>query len=169
MPDCSPRRFPVKILAAALAACFAAGAQANPTGASIAAGQALIQQSGKTLTITNTPGTIINWSSFNINRDELTKFVQQSAQSQVLNRVTGVDLSQILGQLQSNGRVLLINPNGVLFGKDAKVDVAGLIVSTLQLKDADFLAGKPKFNDTPGAGKIGNQGSIRPPAAAMSF
>jgi filamentous hemagglutinin family protein len=155
------RKFPLKSVVVALATCFATSVQANPTGASVAAGQATIQQNGSTLTITNTPGTIINWQSFNINRGELTKFVQQNAQSQVLNRVTGVDPSQILGQLQSNGRVLLINPNGVLFGKGAQVDVAGLIVSTLQLKDADFLAGKLKFNDTPGAGSIKNEGTIK--------
>jgi filamentous hemagglutinin family protein len=155
------RKFPLKSVVVALATCFATSVQANPTGASVAAGQATIQQNGSTLTITNTPGTIINWQSFNINRGELTKFVQQNAQSQVLNRVTGVDPSQILGQLQSNGRVLLINPNGVLFGKGAQVDVAGLIVSTLQLKDADFLAGKLKFNDTPGAGSIKNEGHHR--------
>lgn len=156
-----PRRFKINALTLALATCFAGVVGANPQAPTVVAGQAAIQQNGKTLSITNTPGAIINWQSFNIDRGELTRFIQQNAQSSVLNRVTGVDPSKILGNLQSNGRVLLINPNGVLFGKDARVDVAGLLVSTLQIKDADFLAGKYKFNDTPGAGKIENQGSIQ--------
>ncbi|MEI7429383.1 MAG: filamentous hemagglutinin N-terminal domain-containing protein, partial [Betaproteobacteria bacterium] len=153
--------FKTKVIAASLAAGFAGVSLANPVAPTVVAGQAVFQQSGKTLTVTNTPGAIINWQSFNIDRGELTRFIQQSASSQVLNRVTGVDPSVILGSLQSNGRVILINPNGIAFGKDAQVDVAGLMVSTLQLKDADFLAGRYKFNDTPGAGNIKNEGTIR--------
>ncbi len=154
-------QFAVRTLVAAISACFAGGAATAPQAPTVVAGQAGFQQAGNTLTITNTPGTIINWQSFSINRDEVVRFLQQSASSQVLNRVTGIDPSVILGQLQSNGRVLLMNPNGVLFGKGAQIDVAGLLVSTLQLKDADFLAGRYKFNDTPGAGGIDNQGTIR--------
>lgn len=154
-------QFAVRTLVAAISACFAGGAFTAPQAPTVVAGQARFQQAGNTLTITNTPGTIINWQSFSINRDEVVRFLQQNASSQVLNRVTGIDPSVILGQLQSNGRVLLINPNGVLFGKGAQIDVAGLLVSTLQLKDADFLAGRYKFNDTPGAGSIENQGTIR--------
>ncbi|MBL0168797.1 MAG: filamentous hemagglutinin N-terminal domain-containing protein [Propionivibrio sp.] len=153
--------FKIKVMTAALAAAFAGGALANPVNPVVASGQAVFQQNGKTLTVTNTPSAIINWQSFNIDRGELTRFIQQSATSQVLNRVTGGDPSKILGSLQSNGRVILINPNGVAFGKGAQVDVAGLLVSTLQLKDADFLAGKLKFNDTPGAGSIKNEGTIK--------
>ncbi|MBL8414896.1 MAG: filamentous hemagglutinin N-terminal domain-containing protein, partial [Propionivibrio sp.] len=153
--------FKIKVMTAALAAAFAGGSLANPVNPVVASGQAVFQQNGKTLTVTNTPSAIINWQSFNIDRGELTRFIQQSATSQVLNRVTGGDPSKILGSLQSNGRVILINPNGVAFGKGAQVDVAGLLVSTLQLKDADFLAGKLKFNDTPGAGSIKNEGTIK--------
>ncbi|MEN3374631.1 filamentous hemagglutinin N-terminal domain-containing protein, partial [Dechloromonas sp. ZS-1] len=153
--------FAVRTLVAAISACFTGSAHSAPQAPTVVAGQAAFQQTGNTLTVTNAPGTIINWQSFSINRDEVVRFLQQSSTSQVLNRVTGIDPSVILGQLQSNGRVLLINPNGVLFGKGAQVDVAGLLVSTLQLKDADFLSGRYKFNDTPGAGSISNQGTIR--------
>ncbi|SDI61912.1 GLUG motif-containing protein, partial [Propionivibrio dicarboxylicus] len=153
--------FGLKTTAAALAAAWAGIAQANPANPVVLAGQATFQQVGKTLTVSNTPGAIINWQSFNIDRGELTRFIQQSASSQVLNRVTGVDPSVILGSLQSNGRVILINPNGVAFGAGAQVDVGGLLVSTLQLKDADFIAGKYKFGDTVGAGSIRNEGTIR--------
>ena len=82
--------------------------------------------------------------------------------SQVLNRVTGNDPSAILGSLSSNGRVWLLNPNGVLFGQSARVDVAGLVTSTLNLNNADWLAGNFRFTQGPGApAAIVNQGELR--------
>jgi hypothetical protein len=73
------------------------GAAANPTGANVVAGKADLSTSGKTLTVTNAPGTIINWQGFSIAPDELTRFIQQGANSAVLNRVVGQDPSSLLG------------------------------------------------------------------------
>jgi len=144
-----------------VAACFAADAAlANPVGPTVINGQVTFNSSGSQLTITNTPGSIINWQGFSVGVGELTRFVQQSASSAVLNRVIGVDPSQILGTLQSNGRVFLINPNGILFGAGAQINVAGLVASTLNLSDQDFLAGKLNFTATPSAGSVVNQGAI---------
>src|SRR6185369_15946145 len=81
-------RFAVKPIAVAVAAGFAFNAHANPTGPSVAAGSAAFQQAGKLLQINNSPGTIINWQSFSIGAGEITKFIQQSSSSAVLNRVT---------------------------------------------------------------------------------
>ena len=100
-----------------------------------------IAGAGKQLTVTNSPGSIINWQSFSIAPGELTRFVQQNASSSVLNRITGQNPSQILGALQSNGKVFLINPNGIVFGANSRVDVNGLVASSLNLTDADFLSG----------------------------
>jgi len=147
--------------AAVCASLFWMPAQANPNAPKVVHGTATFNQSGKTLQVTNTPGTVIDWGSFSIGSGELTRFVQQSATSAVLNRVIGASPSAILGALQSNGRVFLINPNGVLFGSGAQVDVAGLVVSTLNLSNADFLAGKMRFTQTAGAGGISNKGTIR--------
>src|SRR4051812_38692609 len=91
-----------------MAACCELAA-ANPTGASVAAGSASFQNTAKSLTVTNTPGTIINWQAFSIGTGERTRFLQQSASSAVLNRVVGQDPSALLGTLSSNGRVFLIN------------------------------------------------------------
>jgi filamentous hemagglutinin family protein len=134
--------------------------QANPVGGSVVNGSAGFATSGNTLTVTNTPGTIINWQGFSINSNEVTNFAQQSAASTVLNRVVGSDPSNILGTLQSNGRVFLVNPNGILFGAGAVVDVAGLVASTLNLSDADFLAGNNHFTQVPGAANISNAGNV---------
>src|SRR5262247_3710008 len=131
------RRNPIRrtLAAAAVAACFAApAALANPTGANVVRGTAAIHQTGNLLQITNSPNAIINWQSFSIGANEVTRFIQQSNASAVLNRVTTQNPSQILGALQSRltngktgGRVFLINPNGIVFGKDSRVDVGGLV------------------------------------------
>src|SRR6476661_6059996 len=140
-----------------VAACFGVGSTAAaPTLPKVVAGQASFAQDGNVFSITNTPGTIINWQSFSVNAGEVTRFIQQSSDSAVLNRIVGQDPSRILGALQSNGKVFLINPNGVLFGRGARVDVNGLVASTLNLSDADFLAGKKNFQAGTGAGTLRN-------------
>jgi filamentous hemagglutinin family protein len=135
-------------------------AHANPTGGAVVNGSASFATNGNTLTVTNTPGTIINWQGFSIGTNETTRFAQQNATSAVLNRVVSSNPSSILGTMQSNGRVFLINPNGIVFGAGSTVDVAGLVASTLNLSDADFLAGRNNFTQTPGAQNISNAGNI---------
>jgi filamentous hemagglutinin family protein len=151
-----------KLVALAIAACFPyPAAFGNPSGAVVASGQATFARQGSVLSVTNTPGAIINWQQFSIGASETTRFIQQSASSSVLNRVTGGDPSQILGTLQSNGRVFLINPNGILFGAGARVDVAGLVASTLRLSNEDFAAGRMNFTGDPAkAAAVVNQGRI---------
>jgi filamentous hemagglutinin family protein len=154
-------RLRIKLVSAAVASCFASTVSlANPTGPTVVNGTATIVPLGNTLQITNSPNSIINWQSFSIGASEITRFLQQSNSSAVLNRVVTQNPSAILGALQSNGRVFLINPNGILFGAGAQVDVAGLVASTLNLSDTDFLAGRLRFTEVPGAGSIVNQGAI---------
>jgi filamentous hemagglutinin family protein len=159
------RRFGALLLAAAW--CGATGAA--PTLPQVAAGQATFNQQGNVFSITNTPGTIINWQSFNIGAGEITRFIQQNAGSAVLNRVLGQDPTKILGALQSNGKVFLINPNGILFGQGARVDVNGLVASTLNIGDADFLAGRKRFQAGPSAGSVRNDGTIATPSGGQVF
>ncbi|MBE0614049.1 MAG: filamentous hemagglutinin N-terminal domain-containing protein, partial [Burkholderiales bacterium] len=149
-----------KALAVAVAACFAAPAQANPNNPTVISGAATFAVSGKSLNVTNTPGAVINWQGFSVSTEEVTRFIQQNAQSAVLNRVTGQEVSAILGQLQSNGRVYLINPNGITIGAGARVDTAGFVASSLNLSDSDALAGKFKLQDIGGSGKVINNGTI---------
>ena len=151
-----------KFITVLVAGCFGA-AQAAPTLPQVVNGQATFGQQGSVFTITNTPNAIINWQSFSVNAGEVTRFVQQSADSAVLNRITGQDPSQILGALQSNGRVFLLNPNGIMFGRDSRIDVNGLTASTLGLSDADFLAGRRNFSAGAVSGKVSNQGAITTP------
>lgn len=144
-----------------VALAIASSAYANPNGMSVVAGQATAQTIGNLMQITNTPGAILNWQQFNIDVGQTTQFIQNNAASQVFNRVTGGDVSQILGTLQSNGQVFLINPAGVFFGQGAVVDTAGFLASTLAASNTDLLNGHLKFSDPSGtAGGIVNQGSL---------
>ena len=154
------------MMAVAVAACFASpaalAAQAVlPAGGVVTSGLVSpLAYKDNTLTITSQSNARINWQTFSIGANGKVNFVQPSAASAVLNRVVGTDPSIILGALQSNGRVFLINPNGILFGAGAQIDVAGLVASTLNLSNADFDAGRMRFTATPGAGSIVNRGAI---------
>ncbi|WP_166455395.1 two-partner secretion domain-containing protein, partial [Duganella alba] len=163
-----PHNLRRKALAVLVAACYGS-AHAAPVNPVVVAGQATFNQQGKTYTITNTPNAIINWQGFSIGADEITRFVQQSSDSRVLNRITGQDPTQILGSLQSNGKVFLINPNGIVFGAGARVDVNGLVASSLNISNADFLAGKNNFDGAANAGKVSNQGTITTPSGGQIF
>lgn len=121
---------------------------ALPDGGQVVGGSAAISTpNASTMQINQmTDKAIINWNGFSINVNELVKFIQPSSSAIALNRVIGADPSVILGQLTANGRVFLINPNGILFGSSAKVDAAGLLATTLNIKDSDFMSGKYIFN-----------------------
>jgi filamentous hemagglutinin family protein len=129
-----------------LAACLTTGAMSLPEGATVVNGNVNITTNGGTQTITqSTNQAIVNWNGFNIDMGELVHFVQPSSVSAILNRVVGQDPSQILGAMRANGQVFLINPNGVVFGENAVIDVGSLVVSTLNITDDDFLQGKLNF------------------------
>jgi filamentous hemagglutinin family protein len=135
-------------------------AQTLPTGGEIAAGQGTIEPSGNTLTITqNSRNLVINWQQFNVGNDNVVNFAQADASAIALNRVLGSDPSEILGQINATGQVWLLNPNGVLFGQNSQVSVGGLVVSTLNLSDADFLSGRRTFNGE-SAGSVINHGNL---------
>lgn len=162
--------FRMRLTALAVVSCLSNPAWANPNGATVTSGSAAISSSGSTLTVTNSPNTIINWHDFSIGTGEMTQFIQQSATSAVLNRVTGGDPSLILGTLQSNGRVFLINPAGIVFGAGSVVDVAGLVASTLNIEDGAFLAGKHRYNaDIANPGNVVNQGNISTPSGGFVY
>ncbi|MDD4960459.1 MAG: filamentous hemagglutinin N-terminal domain-containing protein, partial [Gallionella sp.] len=165
----SPQLFRLKAAVVAVAMCFVSSvASANPTGVTVVNGSASMVTQGNTLSITNTPGTILNWQQFNINQGQTTQFIQQSAQSTVLNRVTGNNPSQILGTLRSNGQVFLINPFGIMFGVGSVVDVNGLIASTLNISNADFLLNRLNFSGSNSTSVV-NQGTITTPLGGRVY
>ncbi len=118
-------------------------ALANPLGGAVSTGAASIStSSNKTNVNQRSEDVVIDWSSFNIGSGQTTQFVQPNAQAIAVNRVGGANASQILGALDANGRVVLINGNGVLFGKGAQVNVGSLIATSTDGSDSDVLSGK---------------------------
>ncbi|EGL5070027.1 filamentous hemagglutinin N-terminal domain-containing protein [Salmonella enterica] len=133
-----------------------------PTGGQIVGGQGSISTSGNQMTIhQQTQNMATNWHSFDIGKNNTVQFIQPDSSSVALNRVTGASGSQIMGTLKANGQVFILNPNGVLFGKDARVNVAGLVASTKNINTADFMKGQYTLSGSgnPGAQVI-NQGSL---------
>lgn len=139
-------------------------AMANPLGSQVVGGAASVQGQGTpTVTVTqSTDRAIINWNTFNISRGETTQFIQPSSSSVTLNRVTGnLGPSFLDGTLTANGRIFLVNPDGILFGSNSKIDTAGFLATTNDVKNTDLMAGRYQFN-TPGRpdASIVNQGTI---------
>ncbi len=138
----------------------AASVRANPADGSVASGAVTIVTSPGTVTVNQlTDKAIINWQSFSIGAGELTKFVQPSSASAILNRVLGGQTSIINGTLSSNGQVYLLNGNGVLIGPGGVVNTAGFTASTRDISDADFTSGNLHFTGTGGAG-VTNLGTV---------
>src|SRR5580704_8914787 len=152
------------LMTSALVPLTVAAATAGPNGATVVGGSATVQGQGTSNVVVNqtSPSAIINWNTFNIGAGETTRINMPSASSVELDRVTGgLGPPQILGSLSSNGRVFLVNPDGILFGSGSRVNVGGLLATTHDISNADFMAGRYNFN-IPGnpAASVVNQGSI---------
>lgn len=136
------RRKTAAIATAILTVSFGGVSHAMPQGEVIRSGDATIQRSddNKSMEVNqSTKRVAIDWSNFDIAKDERVNFKQPDASAVALNRVTGDAKSIIDGQLSSNGRVYVINPNGVLFGQNASVDVGSLVASTAKVSDATMI------------------------------
>jgi filamentous hemagglutinin len=84
---------------------------------------------------------ILNWASFNVSADGRVVFQQPSNTSVTLNRIFQGSPSAIYGSIQANGEIYLVNQNGILFGKTAQVNTAGLLASTLNISEDVFNKG----------------------------
>jgi len=113
-----------------------------PQGSIPKNGECKFTLSFESLEIIASDRSIIEWSDFSIETGEIVRFIQPNAAASVLNRVMEAYPSRLLGKLEANGQVLLINPNGVMIGRDANVNTGSLIASTLDLQNNLFLAGK---------------------------
>ncbi len=131
----------------------------NPQDHTVIHGSAAVAEIGNVLQIQTADRTILHWDSFSIQAGEMTSFIQPSASSAVLNRVTGSEMSQIMGHLHSNGQVYLVNPQGILIGPEGKIDTAGFIASAVDLQNVDFLKGE-SIHFQGGAGDVVHLGTI---------
>ena len=145
-------------------ACITTRALCNPDIDKVSAGNVqIISQSPNTLEVSQTTDkAIIEWHSFNISSNETTHF-QQPAGGVALNRVDPTHgVSQIYGQLSATGKIILVNQAGIFFGPGAHVDVGGIICSTRDITDKNFLADKYVFQKSSNYnGAIINNGTIK--------
>ena len=150
--------FPLAVLVISLLISF--NIYALPLGGVVSVGAASISSAVSNTTITqSTQNVAINWQSFSIAAGQTVRFVQPDNNSVALNRVMGSDPSSILGSLSANGKVFLVNPNGILFGQGSSINVAGLVASTLGISDRDFMASNYNFSGASN-GSVRNQGVI---------
>ena len=150
-------------LATAAVALCGASARAQLAGGHVVAGQATISQSSATSTLIRqtSPSALITWTGFSIPRGSSVTFEQPSASAIALNRVLGGSPSFLLGSLSANGQVWLVNPAGIVVGSGATISAAGVLLSTADIHDADFLAGNYSFSVPGNAGAgIVNKGAI---------
>lgn len=133
----------------------------SPTGGSVVAGTAGISQAGAVTNINqSTQKAIINWQGFSVGAQNTVNFNQPNSSAATLNRVIGNEQSIINGAINANGQVFIVNSAGVLFGKGSQVNVGGIVASTLDISNNDFMAGNYKFSGTSNASVV-NQGRIR--------
>ncbi|MEP6505913.1 MAG: filamentous hemagglutinin N-terminal domain-containing protein, partial [Betaproteobacteria bacterium] len=127
-----------------------------PTGGQVVAGQATLHQGGATLAVQQaSQRAVIDWKTFDLGSQARVDFLQPNASAVTLNRVLDANASQIFGRISAPGQVFITNPNGVLFGATAQVDVGGLVATTLALGNDDFMAGSTTF----GAGATSVRGA----------
>ena len=138
-------------------------ALAAPQGGQIVGGSGVIHQHGNVTEIHQNGNSLaIDWQSFNISRKESVDFQQPSSSAAVLNRIFDQNPSQILGTMTSNGRVFLLNSNGIIFGENASVNVGSLVAGTLDMSVRDFMGGRYNLNALAGKdGVVINRGLIQ--------
>lgn len=140
---------------------------AAPTGGQVVAGQANITQAGAVTNIhQSSQNAAINWQQFNIKPTETVNFKQPNAQAVTLNRVIGNEKSVIDGAMNANGKVFITNPNGTIIGKNAQINVGGLVATTANISNDDFMNGRYQFHGG-SQGAIENLGQITVPEGGV--
>ena len=122
-------------------------ALANPLGGTVTGGSATIsgENTAHTIIDQSSQRAFIEWDSFNVGASEIVDFNQPSANAITANKVTGIAPSEILGRINANGRIFIINGNGVVFGENSVIDSAGLMATTHDMSLDDFMSDDERF------------------------
>jgi filamentous hemagglutinin family protein len=144
---------------------------ALPTGGSFSVGNGSIGSAGATMTVTQNADTVkgvVDWSTYNVGSSALVDYQQLAGASSItLNRVSVGNPSEIMGRITANGRIFIVNPSGILFGAGSQVDTAGLVASTLDISNADFMNGNYAFTGVDGA--VINAGTLSSPGGFVAL
>ena len=145
---------------------------AAPQGGEVVSGQGSITTPSSSVTqiqqLSN--NLVIDWQSFNVSANELVQFSQPSSTSAVLNQINDISPSEIYGSIDANGLVFLINPNGILFGEGAHIQVNGLFATNLEIDSSRFMSGDYAFESMGMVdGMIVNRGVISASTGGVSL
>ena len=154
-----------------IASLFSLGAHAAPAvtalpgGGVVSAGSAVISQSvganSASMTINqSSQRAVIDWNSYNVGQNATVTYNQPNSQSSTLNRISDPNVSQIFGQIKSNGEVVLVNPQGVYFSPSASVNVGALVATTNNISNSDYMNGKATYSENGATGSVVNDGKI---------
>lgn len=142
---------------------------ALPSGMQVVSGSAEAAGGGGLLSVSCSDRAILEWNGFSIGQGETAQFLLPSSGAVVLNRVIGGSASELLGLMQSNGQIYLLNPQGVLIGPDARIESAGFLASTLDALNEDFLAKGELLFAGNSDGAILNLGTISCPKGDVAL
>ncbi|VUD48870.1 Heme/hemopexin-binding protein [Thalassocella blandensis] len=153
---------PLKLLICKTFLVSSASVFAGPEGGTVTGGSGSITTSGTTTTIEQaTDRMSIDWQSYNVNSDERVNYIQPDSSSVSLNRILSNQGSRIMGQIDANGHVILVNPNGIIFGKDSVINAGGILASGLSIDPDDFMNGDYTFKAIEGTdGVVINNGLL---------
>lgn len=106
---------------------------------------------------------VLDWDTFNIGQKASVTFdhVNFGNSGVTVNRIGDVNASTVAGQLNSNGNIVLLNPNGIAFTDTATVDVHGLVASTGKIDTTQFMNdGTIALSNIATKGSVINDGTI---------
>ncbi len=161
-PLTSFKKHPLAMAVSLIIGSVSGMAIAGPEGAAVTGGRGSISQRGNTTTINQaTDRMAIDWQSYNVAADERIHYIQPDSSSISLNTILSNTGSQIHGRIDANGQVILVNPNGILFGPTSVINVGGILASGLTINPDDFMNGDFAFHAVEGKeGVIINSGLI---------
>ncbi len=118
-----------------------------PIGGSVQSGGVQIASINPNHMVINqsSDNSVIHWNSFSVHSKGVVDFNMPSSNSSSLNRVLGTTPSNIAGQINSNGNVILINPNGVFLTKSGAVRSNSFTASSLDKKKSEFLQSRQNY------------------------
>ena len=148
---------------------FAVTLFANPQNHAVLHGQAEVSGSGALMEVNTGDRAVVSWESFSIAAGETVRFNQPTEHSAILNRVTGPLSSEIMGMLEANGNVYLVNPNGILIGPEGQVNTAGFFASVYEVSDTEFMDAESMRISGSELGEIVNLGTIKTGAGPVTL
>lgn len=132
---------------------------AKPMGGNILHGDFVEKENKSHIEFVVSDGAIIEWDNFSIDKEEAIHFILPDTSCRVLCRVSSDKVSELAGDLYSNGRIFLINKNGLILEKGTSIRSSSFVGSTFEILDNDFIQGKYTFTGN-SSSPILNQGAL---------